>query len=183
MERASVEKPQLAQLADRIASPFLLGVLIASAAAAAWWWSAGPAHALSVAVAVLIVTCPCALSLATPAATLAAAGGLARRGVLVRRLQALEACAGIDTVVFDKTGTLTRSQVSVVNSHCRPGTDAAEALGLAAALAPALAASRFAGHRGRGRGLGLERVSRARRPRAVACQARCRAKAGGSRAS
>ena len=135
MERASVEKPQLAQLADRIASPFLLGVLIASAAAAAWWWSAGPAHALSVAVAVLIVTCPCALSLATPAATLAAAGGLARRGVLVRRLQALEACAGIDTVVFDKTGTLTQQRVSVVNAHCRPGTDTAEALKLAAALA------------------------------------------------
>ncbi|NPC56991.1 heavy metal translocating P-type ATPase [Caenimonas soli] len=135
MERASVEKPQLAQLADRIAGPFLLGVLIASAAAAAWWWPAGPAQALSVAVAVLIVTCPCALSLATPAATLAAAGGLARRGVLVRRLQALETCAGIDTVVFDKTGTLTEQRVSVVRSHCRPGTGTAEALGLAAALA------------------------------------------------
>jgi len=135
MERASVEKPQLAQLADRVASPFLLGVLIASGAAAAWWWSAGPAHALGVAVAVLIVTCPCALSLATPAATLAAAGGLARRGVLVRRLQALEDCAGVDTVVFDKTGTLTERRISVVNSHCRAGIEAAEALGLAAALA------------------------------------------------
>jgi Cu2+-exporting ATPase len=135
MERASVEKPQLAQLADRIASPFLLGVLIASGAAAAWWWSAGPAHALSVAVAVLIVTCPCALSLATPAATLAAAGGLARRGVLVRRLQALETCAGVDTVVFDKTGTLTEQRVSVMSTHCRPGIEEAEALGLAAALA------------------------------------------------
>jgi len=135
MERASVEKPQLAQLADRVASPFLLGVLIASGTAAAWWWSAGPAHALGVAVAVLIVTCPCALSLATPAATLAAAGGLARRGVLVRRLQALEDCAGVDTVVFDKTGTLTERRISVVNSHCRAGIEAAEALGLAAALA------------------------------------------------
>jgi Cu2+-exporting ATPase len=135
MARASIEKPQLAQIADRIASPFLLAVLIASGAAAAWWWSAGPAHALSVAVAVLIVTCPCALSLATPAATLAAAGGLARRGVLVRRLQALETCAAIDTVVFDKTGTLTRQRVSVVNIHCRSGMDPAQALGLAAALA------------------------------------------------
>jgi Cu2+-exporting ATPase len=135
MERASVEKPQLAQLADRIATPFLLGVLVASAAAAAWWWSAGPAQALGVAVAVLIVTCPCALSLATPAATLAAAGGLARRGVLVRRLAALEACAGVDTVVFDKTGTLTQQQGSVVHTRCRPGVESAEALGLAAALA------------------------------------------------
>ena len=135
MERASVDKPHLAQLADRIASPFLLGVLLASAAAAAWWWPADPAHALSIAVAVLIVTCPCALSLATPAATLAAAGALARRGVLVRRLQALETCAGADTVVFDKTGTLTEQRMSVVGTDSRPGTDPGEALRLAAALA------------------------------------------------
>jgi Cu2+-exporting ATPase len=84
MEQASLDKPRLAQLADRIARPFLLLVLVASAAAAWWWWPMGPAHAIGVAVAVLIVTCPCALSLATPAATLAAAGSLARRGVLVR---------------------------------------------------------------------------------------------------
>ena len=135
MERASVEKPPLARLADRIAGPFLFGVLIASAASAAWWWSAGPAHAIGVAIAVLIVTCPCALSLATPAATLAAAGALARRGVLVRRLQALESCAGVDTVVFDKTGTLTVQSMSVVGTRTRPGADPGEALGLAAALA------------------------------------------------
>ncbi|HSV35257.1 MAG TPA: cation-translocating P-type ATPase, partial [Ramlibacter sp.] len=135
MELASVEKPRLAQFADRIATPFLVAVLLASGAAAAWWWSAGPAHALSIAVAVLIVTCPCALSLATPAASLAAAGALARRGVLVRRLQALEACAEIDTVVFDKTGTLTGQSISVVGSHARPGADPTWCLGLAAALA------------------------------------------------
>ena len=135
MERASVDKPQLARMADRIASPFLLGVLGASAAAAAWWWPAGPAHAIGVAVAVLIVTCPCALSLATPAATLAAAGALARRGVLVRRLQALETCAGVDTVVFDKTGTLTEQRMSMVGCHVRSGSDPADALGMAAALA------------------------------------------------
>jgi P-type Cu2+ transporter len=135
MERASVDKPQLAQLADRIATPFLLAVVLASAAAAAWWWSAGPAHALGIAVAVLIVTCPCALSLATPAATLAAAGALARRGVLVRRLQALESSAAIDTVVFDKTGTLTEPRISVARVHTRPGTEQGDALALAAALA------------------------------------------------
>jgi Cu2+-exporting ATPase len=73
-----------------MARPFLVGVLLATAASAAWWWRTDPGHAISVAIAVLIVTCPCALSLATPAATLAAAGALARRGVLVRRLQALE---------------------------------------------------------------------------------------------
>jgi Cu2+-exporting ATPase len=90
MGEAAAGKPRLAQLADRIARPFLVGVLVATAASAAWWWRTDPAHAISVAIAVLIVTCPCALSLATPAATLAAAGALARRGVLVRRLQALE---------------------------------------------------------------------------------------------
>jgi P-type Cu2+ transporter len=130
-----MDKPRLAQIADRIASPFLLGVLLAAAGAAAWWWPADPGHALGVAVAVLIVTCPCALSLATPAATLAAAGALARRGVLVRRLQALEACASVDTVVFDKTGTLTQDSMGLAATRVRIGADPAEALGLAAALA------------------------------------------------
>jgi P-type Cu2+ transporter len=135
MEQASIDKPRLARIADRIASPFLVGVVLAAAAAAAWWWPSDPAHALGVAVAVLIVTCPCALSLATPAATLAAAGALARRGVLVRRLQALEACASVDTVVFDKTGTLTEDRMALVATRARPGTDPAEALALAAVLA------------------------------------------------
>ena len=135
MERASVDKPRLARLADRIAAPFLLAVLAAAAAAAAAWWPSGPGHALGIAVAVLIVTCPCALSLATPAATLAAAGALARRGILVRRLEALEAAAGVDTVVFDKTGTLTRDRMSVTQVRTRPGVQPQEASELAAALA------------------------------------------------
>jgi P-type Cu2+ transporter len=135
MEQASLDKPRLAQIADRIASPFMAGVLVAAGAAAAWWWPTDPSHALGVAMAVLIVTCPCALSLATPAATLAAAGALARRGVLVRRMQALEACAAIDTVVFDKTGTLTEDRMALLGSRVPPGADPGEALALAAALA------------------------------------------------
>jgi P-type Cu2+ transporter len=135
MEQASMDKPRLAQIADRIASPFLVGVVLAAAAAAAWWWPSDPGHALGVAVAVLIVTCPCALSLATPAATLAAAGALARRGVLVRRLQALESCASIDMVVFDKTGTLTEDRMALVGTRVRSGADPLKALALAAALA------------------------------------------------
>ncbi len=135
MEQASVQKPHLAQVADRVAGPFLLLVLLAAAAAAAWWWSAGPAHAIGVAVAVLIVTCPCALSLATPAASLAAAGALARRGVLVRNIQALEACAGLQTVVFDKTGTLTEDHMTATLATLRPGADAALALTLAGTVA------------------------------------------------
>ncbi len=135
MERAAVEKPRLARIADRIASPFLLAVLAAAAASAAWWWTVDPAQALGVAVAVLIVTCPCALSLATPAATLAAAGALARQGILVRRLQGLESCAGIDTVVFDKTGTLTHDRMGICATRARPGIDPDEALVLAVSLA------------------------------------------------
>lgn len=135
MERASHEKPAVARLADRIATPFLLAVLLAAGAAAWWWWPQGPGHALGVAVAVLIVTCPCALSLATPAATLAAAGALARRGILVRRLEALEAGAGIDTVVFDKTGTLTIDRMAVRAVRTRPDIAPVLAVALAGALA------------------------------------------------
>ncbi|MBL0421035.1 cation-translocating P-type ATPase [Ramlibacter sp. AW1] len=137
MERACVDKPQLAQLADRIARPFLLAVLAAAAVAAGLWWDAGAAHAMSVAVAVLIVTCPCALSLATPAASLTAAGALARRGLLVRRLQALDAAARVDTVVFDKTGTLTDDAMALGEVRCRAGVDRAEGLAAGAALASA----------------------------------------------
>src|SRR5512140_2474524 len=135
MEQASMGKPRLARIAERIASPFLLAVVLAAAGACAWWWSTDHARAIGVAVAVLIVTCPCALSLATPAATLAAAGALARNGVLVRRLQALETCASVDIVVFDKTGTLTEGRMAVVATRLSPGVDGARALSLAAALA------------------------------------------------
>ncbi|MDP3761473.1 MAG: cation-translocating P-type ATPase [Ramlibacter sp.] len=134
MERAAMDKPHLAQVADRIASPFLLVVMAAAGVAGALWWPTDPAHALGVAVAVLIVTCPCALSLATPAATLAAAGALARQGVLVRRLQALETCATVDTVIFDKTGTVTEDRMGLVGTQVREGADAAQALALAGAL-------------------------------------------------
>lgn len=135
MEQASVEKPGLVQLVDRIAGPFLVAVLFASAAAAVWWWPFGQGHALAVAVSVLIVTCPCALSLATPAALLASAGALARRGVLVRKLQALESCAAVDTVVFDKTGTLTQDRLEVVMAHTPAGVNRDEACDRAGALA------------------------------------------------
>ena len=135
MERASVDKPRLALLADRVARPFIILVLLAATGAAAFWWHTDPGRALMAAVAVLVVTCPCALSLATPTAMLAAAGSLARRGVLVRRLQALEAFANIDTIIFDKTGTLTQDRMKVANISTRMGISAAEALQMAGALA------------------------------------------------
>jgi Cu2+-exporting ATPase len=110
-------------------------VLLAAGLAVVWWWPSDPGHALMVAVAVLIVTCPCALSLATPVAMLTAAGTLARHGVLVRNLQGLEALASVDALVFDKTGTLTRDGMAVHSVRCAPGLDRDEALALAATLA------------------------------------------------
>ena len=135
MESASTTKPASALLADRLAKPFLIAVLLASLAAGVWWWSTDPGHALMVAVAVLVVTCPCALSLATPAAMLAAAGNLARSGLLVRRLPALESLAAADTVVFDKTGTLTRDAMVLRAVQSRVGIDRRQALACAAGLA------------------------------------------------
>ena len=134
MESAAASKPQLARLADRIAKPFLATVLLAALAACAWWWDQDPARAVMIAVSVLIVTCPCALSLATPVALLASAGTLARRGVLVRHLQALEALSQIDTMVFDKTGTLTSDRMTLKASHTRDGVQPIQALAMAAAL-------------------------------------------------
>jgi Cu2+-exporting ATPase len=135
MESAAVSKPAMALLVDRWAKPFLLAVMLAAFGVAAYWWPSDPAHAVMVGVAVLIVTCPCALSLATPAAMLATAGALARSGVLVRRLNALQNLSGIDTVIFDKTGTLTRDAFEVVRIHTRDGVGEAQALDWAGSLA------------------------------------------------
>ncbi|MEW6478865.1 MAG: cation-translocating P-type ATPase [Pseudomonadota bacterium] len=135
MEKASTEKPRLAILADRIAAPFLVVVVLGALAAGAFWWQTDPGKAVAVAVAVLIVTCPCALSLATPSAMLASAGALARRGVLVRRLQAFETLSCINTVVFDKTGTLTRDRLEVRELSMRDGVAREQVLALAASLA------------------------------------------------
>ncbi|MXN31856.1 heavy metal translocating P-type ATPase [Delftia sp. CH05] len=135
MESASLQKPRLAQLADKVARPFLVVVLMAALGAAIWWWPTDPGKAMMVAVAVLIVTCPCALSLATPVAMLTAAGTLARSGVLVRNLQGLEALAAVDTLVFDKTGTLTRDGLALSSFEPARGEDADEVLALAALLA------------------------------------------------
>ena len=113
MESASTQKPRLAQLADKVAGPFLIAVLLLAAATAAYWWSTDPGRGLMYAAVVLIVTCPCALSLATPVAMLTAAGTLARQGVLVRNLQGLETLAAMDVLVFDKTGTLTQEGMGI----------------------------------------------------------------------
>lgn len=112
IERAALERPALARAADRIAQPFLWVVLLLAAGAAATWSLVDPSRSVWVAVSVLIVTCPCALSLATPAALVTVTGTLARRGVLLQRMGALEALARADVFAFDKTGTLTQDRLA-----------------------------------------------------------------------
>ena len=129
MQSASLHKPRLAILADRIAKPFLLAVLFAAVLSAWLAWSVSPSHALMVAVSVLIVTCPCALTLATPAAMLSAAGTLARQGVLLRDVQTLETLAQVDTVVFDKTGTLTSDRLELQAMYSSEGVMSSNDLG------------------------------------------------------
>ncbi|MDL2336285.1 MAG: cation-translocating P-type ATPase [Pseudomonadota bacterium] len=110
MREAQSQRPSSARWADRWAAPFLWAVLLLAGGAAAVWSVIDPSRAVWVAVSVLIVTCPCALSLATPSALLAAANSLARRGVLLRRLDALEVMAGCTRLFVDKTGTLTEDR-------------------------------------------------------------------------
>ncbi|HET7795677.1 MAG TPA: cation-translocating P-type ATPase [Rhizobacter sp.] len=135
VQRALTERPAMLQTADRLAGPFVWGVLLLAAAAAAAWSVIDPSRALWVAVAVLIVTCPCALSLATPAALLSAAGALARRGVLVQRLDALETLAHTDTACLDKTGTLTQDKLVLAHIDMPEGADRGAMLARAASLA------------------------------------------------
>ncbi len=134
LERAQTERPAIARLADRWASWFVAGVLVVALCVAGAWMLVDPSRAFETTLAVLVVTCPCALSLATPTAITAATAALARRGLLVTRADALEALAGAQRVVLDKTGTLTSGQPVV--TACRPlgRLDATECLRIAASL-------------------------------------------------
>lgn len=133
LDRALAEKPRLAVLADRFAAWFVLGLLVAAAATALIWLEIDPERAFWITVSVLVVSCPCALSLATPAALTAALGRLTRMGLLSTRGHALETLARATDFVFDKTGTLTTGQFRLVEARILRGSRDA-ALALAAAL-------------------------------------------------
>ncbi len=115
MDRAQGERPRVAQSADRAARYFVAVLLALSVLAGTGWYVVDPSRALWIAVAVLVVSCPCALSLATPVALTAATGALHRSGVLVARGHALEALAQATHFVFDKTGTLTTGTMTLVD--------------------------------------------------------------------
>ena len=114
MRAARSTRPTMLAAADRWAAPFLWSVLLLAAVAGGVWSVIDPSRAVWVVVAVLIVTCPCALSLAAPSALLAAAGAMGRHGVLLRRLDAIQGLARMQTLFVDKTGTLTEARLQCV---------------------------------------------------------------------
>ena len=134
IDRAQGEKPRIAIAADRAARAFSGMVLVIAFAAAAAWYLIDPERALWITVAVLVVSCPCALSLATPAVLTAATGGLYREGVLVTRGHAIETLARATHFVFDKTGTLTDGSMRLVGVLPLGALDPAACVRLAAAL-------------------------------------------------
>jgi Cu2+-exporting ATPase len=134
MERAAAEKPDIVKLADLIAGRFVGVLLVLAAIAGVVWWWQDPSRALWVFVSVLVVSCPCALSLATPVALTVATGALSREGVLVTRGHAIETLARATHFVFDKTGTLTEGRPVLVETLAAEGISIDAALALAAAM-------------------------------------------------
>jgi Cu2+-exporting ATPase len=134
MQQAQSQRPPAHGVVDRVAAGFTAGVLLLALLAGLVWWWVEPSRAVAVAVSVLIVTCPCALTLAAPAAWLTASGALARRGLLLADLSALERLCAVTAVVFDKTGTLSEDRL-VLQRHWSEGSDADALLAAARGLA------------------------------------------------
>ncbi|HEX6212902.1 MAG TPA: heavy metal translocating P-type ATPase [Methylomirabilota bacterium] len=138
VEEAQGSRAPIQRLADRVAAVFVPIVLVIAAATFLGWWWLGPepalVYALTNAVAVLVIACPCAMGLATPTAIMVATGRGAEHGVLIRSAAALERLSDVATVVFDKTGTLTVGRPVLTDvSVVEPGTTEAEVVALAAA--------------------------------------------------
>ncbi|HNR92643.1 MAG TPA: heavy metal translocating P-type ATPase [Dokdonella sp.] len=131
--RSAGERPRLARMADARAARFVVRVLVITSLVAVAWLHFDPSRAFSAALAVLVVSCPCAFALAVPTALTRAVAVLARRGVLVVEADALEALATADCFVFDKTGTLTEPRLDRTRSHAMRG-QLDDALRIAAAL-------------------------------------------------
>jgi len=136
VEDAQAAKAPVQHLVDRVSAIFVPVVLaLALLTFVGWWLYAGDAEqAIINAVAVLVIACPCALGLATPAAIMAGTGVAARYGILIKDAEALELAHRITTVAFDKTGTLTEGQPSLAALVAAPGVDEARMLQLAAAV-------------------------------------------------
>jgi Cu+-exporting ATPase len=136
VEDAQAAKPPVQRLVDRVSAVFVPVVIGIAALTFIGWWLAGAGMETAAvnAVAVLVIACPCALGLATPAAIMVGTGAAAQHGILIRDAAALEQARAIRTVVFDKTGTLTAGRPELVALHPVPGETEEEVLRLAAAL-------------------------------------------------
>lgn len=123
VERAQAEKAAIQRIADRVSAVFVpIVLMVAALTFAAWWFFTGNvADGVNPALSVLVVACPCALGLATPAALLVASGRAAQLGIFVKSHQAVENARAIDTVLLDKTGTITVGQLRVVDQLLVPG--------------------------------------------------------------
>ncbi|MBV4533036.1 heavy metal translocating P-type ATPase [Pseudomonas sp. SWRI107] len=133
VEDAQAAKAPIQKLVDRVSQVFVPAVLVLALLTLLGWWLAGAAleTALINAVAVLVIACPCALGLATPAAIMAGTGVAARHGILIKDAEALERAHAVNRVVFDKTGTLTSGSPRIVHLQA---VDQGQALRLAGAL-------------------------------------------------
>lgn len=131
VERGGRQKPQSVLIADRIASVFISVLLVVSVVVFISWWFIDADRALAVTISVLIVSCPCALSMATPAALAAATGRLLQRNILISRANALEQLAQVTDVVFDKTGTVTFGEPRISAISFYQGMDESTVLRLA----------------------------------------------------
>lgn len=136
VQDAQATKAPVQRLVDQVAAIFVPVVLLIALATWAAWMVSGAAleEALIHAVAVLVIACPCALGLATPAAIMAGTGVAARHGILIKDAQALEVAHRVRLVAFDKTGTLTRGQPRLLRLWPAEGVDGARVLALAAGL-------------------------------------------------
>src|SRR5690606_25525714 len=127
-------KPRAALIADRVASYFVLAVLLVSLAVFLFWLPDGVEKAFFIALSVLVVTCPCALALATPTALTAATAAMRERGLLISKSHVLETLPQINRVVFDKTGTLTQGRLTLERVVPLADLSETELLSLAAGL-------------------------------------------------
>ncbi len=134
LDRAQEEKPKVAKVADTVASYFVACVLITSVVVSAAWYYIEPSNAFWITLSVLVVTCPCALSLATPTALTAATGTLRQEGFLITRGHVLESLATATHIVFDKTGTLTEGNLSLKSTVTLSTFSAERVLEIAAGL-------------------------------------------------
>jgi len=133
-ELAQQQKPKLQSVIDKISGYFVASVLIISCVTGIGWWLVSPEHAFWIVLSILVVTCPCALSLATPAALTAATVSMRKIGLLITAPHVLESLKKINHIVFDKTGTLTEGKLSVSRVITLSDKTEKEVLALAASL-------------------------------------------------